>query len=293
MDHLWLLVALFYAFAHATVSVLDRKILLNPKIDPLALSAIRFIVNIIIAFTLLLAFLTPTLGEINAVICLLSTFYFLAGITYFYALKTGDVSKLVPYRDAIVTILSFSLAFILLGESITTTNILGVIAIAAGGYIVWTDGRIIIPKKSTGILLIGISAVFVSFYGITAKVSVLDVHPLMLSFFMYLLVAAYFIATNMIFNRKNLKDTGKAILSGRKIQLLIIMASAFAVVGSISLFFALSLENATKVLPVTGTLPLFAAILGQRLLKENHGIERITGAAVIGACDSFNTMIFF
>ncbi|MCK4551011.1 MAG: DMT family transporter [Candidatus Aenigmarchaeota archaeon] len=281
MEYLWLALALFYAFAHAAVSVIDKKILSHKNIDPLALSAIRFAVNVIISFSILIVFLRPSLSEINAVVALLSTFYFLAGLAYFYALKTDDVSKLVPYRDAIVTILSFSLAFLLLGESITTINILGVIAIATGGYIVWTDGKITIPKKSTGILLIGISAVFLSFYGITAKVSVLDVHPLMLSFFMYLLVASYFTATNLVFNRKNLKDTGKTILSERKTRILIIMASAFAVVGSISLFFALSLENATKVLPIAGTLPLFAAIMGKRLLNEKHGKERIAGTLLI------------
>ncbi len=281
MEYLWLILALFYAFAHASVSVIDKKILTHKNIDPLALSAIRFTVNMAVAFAFLAAIIKTEITSINSTILLLSTFYFLAGLAYFYAIKTDDVSKLIPYRDAIVTILSFSLAFLVLGEKVTAANILGVIAIATGGYIVWTDGKIIIPKKTKGIMLIGASAVFLSFYGIAAKLSIVEISPYVLSFLMYTLVAGYFLTTNLIVNRKNLKETGTIIASNRKLTALVLLVSTIAVTGVIALFTALSLENATKVLPVAGTLPLFAAIMGKRLLNEKHGKERIAGTLLI------------
>ncbi|NOR85203.1 EamA family transporter [archaeon] len=281
MQYLWLALALFYAIMHATVSVIDKKIISTKNIDPLALSAIRFGVNSITSAIILLLFITPTYNGLNTNILLLSTFYFLAAITYFYAIKIEDVSKIIPYRDAIVTKLSFILAIIILKETTTLTNIFGILAIVFGGYIVWTDGKIIKPKFTKGLVLIGISAVCLALYGIIAKISLITISPYLLSFFMYTLITAYMITTNLIFNKKKLNETRKIITTNKKLILLILLASITAVTGVTALFFALSIENASKVLPIAGTLPLFAAIMGKKFLNESHGKERIIGAAII------------
>ena len=281
MQYLWLALALFYAIMHATVSVIDKKIVSTKNIDPLALSAIRFGVNSITSAIILILFITPSINGLNTNILLLSTFYFIAAITYFYAIKIEDISKIIPYRDAIVTKLSFILAIIILKETITITNIFGVLAIAIGGYIVWTDGKIIKPKFTKGLVLIGISAVCLAIYGIIAKISLITISPYLLSFFMYTLITAYMITTNIIFNKKKLNETRKIITTNKKLILLILLASLTAVTGVTALFFALSIENASKVLPIAGTLPLFAAIMGKKFLNESHGKERIIGAAII------------
>ena len=281
MEYLWVLLALIYSIMHSLMSVIDKKILENKKIDTLALSAIRVSINVIIAFIILNSFLTLNFDGINTTVFILSTFYFLLSITYFYAIKSGDISKLIPYRDAIVTILSFILAITLLKETVTTTDILGVIAIALGGYIVLTDGKLAIPKISKGITLIGASAIFLSLYKVTSKISVLQIEPLNLTFFMYLFVAIYFITANILFNRKNLKKTAIIITKDKKYSILIVFASTIAVLGILSLFWALAIEKATKVLPITGTLPLFAVIMGKKLLNEKHGKERIIGTILI------------
>ena len=281
MEYLWVALALFYAIMHAAVSVIDKKILHHKNIDPLALSAIRFGVNSILSAIILLLFITPTFNGLNTNILLLSTFYFLAAITYFYAINIEDVSKLIPYRDAIVTKLSFILAIIILKETITITNIFGVLAIVLGGYIVWTDGKIIKPKFTKGLVLIGISAICLSSYGITAKILTTNINPYILSFYLYTLVAMYFIITNLIFNKKKLKETRIIITTSKKLTLLLLLVSIIAITGVIALFFALSLENASKVLPIAGTLPLFATIMGKKFLNETHGKERIIGAAII------------
>ncbi|MCK4967629.1 MAG: EamA family transporter, partial [Candidatus Aenigmarchaeota archaeon] len=181
----------------------------------------------------------------------------------------------------IVTTLSFLLAIIILKETITTTNIFGVIAIVIGGYIVWTDGKIIKPKLSKGLILIGISAVCLAIYGIIAKISLITISPYLLSFFMYALITIYMITTNLILNKKKLNETRKIITTDKKIIFLVVLASLTAVTGVTMLFFALSIETASKVLPVAGTLPLFAAIMGKKFLNEKHGKERIIGAAII------------
>lgn len=277
----WLLFALTYAFLHALVAVIDRYVLKNHEIDPISFSTIRYAINAVIAYVLI-AFLIGGIGaRITFGVIAISVLYFFAGITYFYALKCGDVSKLIPYRDAIVVLVSFFLAIALLSEAFVALDFLGVLVIVLGGYIVWTDGKIIVPKKSPGLALIAASAVFLALNGVAAKSAVRDISPLALSFFMYALVALYFALISFAFRRKEMYATINILRSEKKIIFSIFGASFSATLGVVLLFYALSMQNAAKVLPVSGTLPLFAALIGWLALKEKHGLARVFGAILL------------
>ncbi len=277
----WLIFALTYAFLHALVAVIDRYVLKNYKIDPISFSTVRYVINAVIAYVLI-AFLIGGIGaKITSGVIAISVIYFFAGITYFYALKFGDVSKLIPYRDAIVVLLSFFLAVVLLSEKFVALDFTGVLIIVIGGYIVWTDGKIIVPKNSPGLVLIASSAIFLALNGIVVKSEVRDISPLALSFFMYALVALYFVLISFIFRRKEMYETINLLRAERKIILPIFGASFAATLGVVLQFYALSMQNAAKVLPVSGTLPLFAALIGWLALKEKHGLARVIGAALL------------
>lgn len=277
----WLLFALTYAFLHALVAVFDKHVLKNYKIDITSFSTIRYGINAVIAYVLI-AFLIGGIGaKITSGVIAISVIYFFAGITYFYALKFGDVSKLIPYRDAIVVLLSFFLAVVLLSEKFVALDFTGVLVIVLGGYIVWTDGKIIIPKKSPGLVLIAASAVFLALNGVVVKSAVRDISPLALSFFMYALVALYFVLISFAFRRKEMSETINLLCAEKKIILPIFGASLAATFGVVFQFYALSMQNAAKVLPVSGTLPLFAALIGWLALKEKHGVARVIGAILL------------
>lgn len=277
----WLIFALSYAFLHALVAVFDRQILKSAKVDALALSAIRFSVNAVVAFAFVIALAIPLESGINYPAIALSLFYFLAAITYFYALKAGEVSKLIPYRDAIVVLLSFFLAVVLLSEKFIARDFLGVIVIVFGGYIVWTDGKIVVPEKSPGLFLIAASAVFLALIGIVAKLGVGTIHPLALLLYMYFLDAIYVVLFSLATKREQLLETIDAVRSEKKLAGLILAASIAAPLGVALQFYALSMQNAAKVLPISGTLPLFAALIGWLALKEKHGKARVFGAMLV------------
>ncbi|MBU4245602.1 MAG: EamA family transporter, partial [Nanoarchaeota archaeon] len=183
--------------------------------------------------------------------------------------------------DAISVSLSFFFAVILLSEKFLAIDFLGVVVIVLGGYIVWTDGKIIVPKKSAGMVLIAISAVFLALIGIVAKLGVGSMHPLMLSLYMYVFVAIYFVLFSFATKRKQLIETINAIRSEKKLVRLIFAASIAAPIGVAFQFYALSMQNAAKVLPISGTLPLFAALIGWLALKEKHGVARVIGAILL------------
>ena len=277
----WLIFALTYAFLHALCAVFDKHVLKNHKIDPISLSTIRYAIDAVVAY-LLIAGLAGGIGaKITSGVIAISVIYFFAGITYFYALKFGDVSKLIPYRDAIVVLLSFFLAVVLLSENFIALDFIGVLIIVLGGYIVWTDGKIIVPKKSPGLALIAASAVFLALNGVMVKSAVRDISPLALSFLMYVLVTIYFVLISLIFRRKEMYETINVLRAEKKIILPVVGASLAAAFGIVFQFYALSMQNAAKVLPISGTLPLFAALIGWLALKEKHGVARVIGAVLL------------
>ncbi|VVB61312.1 EamA-like transporter family protein [uncultured archaeon] len=278
---LWLILALSYAFLHALVAVFDKQILKNAKVDALALSAIRFSINAVVAFIFVLALAVPFASGISYPALALSVLYFLAAVTYFYALKAGEVSKLIPYRDAIVVLLSFFLAVVLLSEKFVPRDFLGVVVIILGGYIVWADGKIIVPKKSAGIVLIAISAVLLALIGIVAKLGVGTMNPLVLSLYMYFLDSIYVIIFSFATKRRQLVQTINTVRKEKKLIGLVLAASIAAPLGVAFQFYSLSMQNAAKVLPVSGTLPLFAALIGWLVLKEKHGMARVIGAVLL------------
>jgi len=138
--------ALGFALFHAIAPILDKQVLKNNEIDVMVFSTIRYGINAMISFIFVLLATREVAYQINFQIITLSVFYFFAGITYFYAIKVGDVSKLIPYSQSINTLLSFFLAVVVLNEAFIMSDFAGAALIAIGGYIVWTDGKIVIPK---------------------------------------------------------------------------------------------------------------------------------------------------
>jgi len=119
MIKLWFLLAILAAFGHAIVSALDKILMKNKKLKPLSLSTFRLGTNAIILLIIsvsLFNFKIPTETSFWIYILSISLVYTGAAVFYFPALKYGDVSKLIPYREMIAILLSFILAVFLLSE---------------------------------------------------------------------------------------------------------------------------------------------------------------------------------
>jgi len=160
-------------------------------------------------------------------------------------------------------------------------DILGVILIIIGGYVILTDGKIIIPKKSKGILFMGIDAILLAIYGIIAKSATFTIEPIWITLFMYIFVSLFLALINFGVNFSDQVKTFKNLLVNKKLLLVSFGASLSASLGTLSLITALSIGNATKVLPVSRILPLFIVLIGWFGLKEKHGIPRLIGAICI------------
>ncbi len=282
MAELWILFAIGFAFLHAIVTILDKILLKNKLIEPMSISTFRLGTNALFALIivlLLFGFTVPS-SDILGNMILLSDIWAGAVLFYFIPLKLGDVSQLIPFREIMTTFLSFVLAIILLSEVVTVLDLLGTLAIIAGGYILLTDGKIIVPKISKALIFIAIDGLLLAVFGVFAKPISLTLHPVLINFYMYGFVFLFLLVVNAGANYKNQIKTFRAVLNDKKALALSLGASLSATVGTLSLFYGLTLGQAAEVLPVTRILPVFAVLIGWIALKEKSGMTRLIGALV-------------
>lgn len=102
-------------------------------------TAIRTVVVLIVAWGIVFA--TGKQSELGSITNRGWLFLILSGLAtglswlcYFYALKIGEASKVIPI-DKFSVVISMILAFILLGEKVTMTKVLGGLLIAAGTFV--------------------------------------------------------------------------------------------------------------------------------------------------------------
>ncbi|MFH1105940.1 MAG: EamA family transporter [Candidatus Aenigmatarchaeota archaeon] len=277
----WFALAILFAISHSFVSLID-KILLRKKIDPVGLSSFRILTNAAIMLIVFALFFRQPLS-LNWTVIIISVLFSISALCYFSALKIEDVSKVIPFGESIAILLSFFIPLTLFHEAISAYDYLGVFAIAIGGYIILTDGKISFPRMTRGLALIAINAVTISLVGVIGKIAVATIHPIQLTFLMYAFVSLWLVIVNLVWNRKKQFETIRFLLDNPKSLFLSVSSSILATIGYLGVFFALLVGNASEVLPLSRTLPLFVALLGWILLKERHGIQRVLGALVMVA----------
>lgn len=286
---LWLILALFYALFHSLVPLFDKYVLRNKGIDPLTFSMFRFFANSTIAIVLSFTFFTVSIPyEFNFwfYILAIASLYATSATSYFFAIKHEEVSKMIPLGQSITTLLVFLFPLIILMESTTLFDVLGTIGILIGSYIILTSGKApkifnLKMKISKGLALTIIWAVTLALFGVISKPATTFISPAVLNMFLYSLVAIYFFLLNFLINRVNMKKTIKAIVSKRKTLLSTVASSLFATVGTLLLLVALSIGNASEILPVSRGTPLFVVLFGGLFLKEKNWKIRLVGACLI------------
>ena len=134
VKNMWLFAAVMSAVFAAATSVL-AKIGLD-GIDSNLATAIRTVVVLLMAWGMV--FITHSSGGISSITPKGWIFLILSGLAtgaswlcYFYAIKNGDVSKVVPI-DKCSLVLTIILAVVFLGESLTWKTVAGSLLLLAG-----------------------------------------------------------------------------------------------------------------------------------------------------------------
>ena len=142
---MWLIFAILSAVFAAATAIL-AKIGLE-EVDSSLATAIRTVVVVVMAW--IVVFVSDGIGHppesLSAMLSGISPrswlFLILSGIAtgaswlcYFYAIKTGDVSKVVPI-DKCSLVLTIVFAVIFLGESLTWKTVVGCVLLLAGSLV--------------------------------------------------------------------------------------------------------------------------------------------------------------
>ena len=142
MKRMWLIFAILSAVFAAATSILAKVGI--EGVDSNLATAIRTVVVVILAWVVV--FMTQRIGHpgqnLGVTISSISTkswiFLILSGLAtgaswlcYFYALKTGDASKVVPV-DKLSVVITLVLAYLFLHESFTVKSVAGAALITAG-----------------------------------------------------------------------------------------------------------------------------------------------------------------
>lgn len=134
---MWLLFAILSAVFAAATAIL-AKIGID-GVDSNLATAIRTIVVLALAWGMV--FLTNSAGGISSISTRSWIFLILSALAtgaswlcYFYAIKTGDVSKVVPI-DKCSLVLTIIFAVIFLGEALTWKTVVGSILLLAGALV--------------------------------------------------------------------------------------------------------------------------------------------------------------
>ncbi|MCQ2146424.1 MAG: EamA family transporter [Bacteroidales bacterium] len=134
---MWLLFAVLSAVFAAATSILAKVGI--EGVDSNLATAIRTIVVLVMAW--LVVFLTNKTGGISSITPKSWLFLILSGLAtgaswlcYFYAIKIGEVTKVVPI-DKCSLVLTIIFAVIFLGESLTLKTIIGSVLLLAGALV--------------------------------------------------------------------------------------------------------------------------------------------------------------
>ncbi|WP_122638832.1 EamA family transporter [Romboutsia sp. Marseille-P6047] len=178
---MWLIFA-FGSALFAGVTAILAKIGIKNTDSNLA-TAIRTI--IILIFSWLMVFVVGSFDTIPNISYKTLLFLIFSGLAtggswlcYFKALQLGNVNKVTPI-DKSSTVLTMILAFIILGESLSFTKIIGMICIAIGTYMMITKKEIDIDdntKTNNKWMFYAIlSAVFASLTSILGKIGIIGI----------------------------------------------------------------------------------------------------------------------
>ena len=178
---MWVLFAFGSALFAGITSILAKSGIRN--VDSNVATAIRTIV--VLVFAWLMVFVTGAAEGLSSVDGHSMLFLVLSGLAtgaswlcYFRALQIGDINKVVPI-DKSSTILTMLLAFLLLGEPVTTVMIICIIIIGAGTYLMVGKKRQEggeVPADNRYLLFAALSAVFASLTAILGKIGISGVN---------------------------------------------------------------------------------------------------------------------
>jgi len=282
---LWLLYACGAAVFAALTSILAKIGIKNT--DSHLATAIRTIVVLIFAWVMV--FIVDAQDGIRYIQGRTWVFLILSGLatgaswlSYFRALKLGDVNKVVPI-DKSSTILTMILAFIFLREPVGLLTGVGMVLMAIGTWLMLDlkknkegnpNGE---KKKSMGWLLYAVlAAVFASLVAILGRIGVADIDATLWTAIRTMVVVP--LSWSMVFMTGSHKDV-KSV--DKKSWVFLILSGIATGVSWLFFYNALQIGNASHVVPIDKLSIVLIMVFARLFLKERFSLKSVIGLVLL------------
>lgn len=271
---LWLLLGGLAYLSYSLCNSVD-KYLMNLSYDKIKTFTFRNFFNALILIVIgLLFFKLSFTWNLFFWSLLLGFIFACAGSIFYYCLKKKDAQVYVPYTQSAELLLIFVAAVIFLGEVVSTFNIGGIALILSGIYIILLKKGAKFPKIDYILFFMLIAAGLVAVYSLLVKILVSEVSPISLAIMVYFSAFLFTFVFQLLFRRK--------VLFGSNMKLYKVAVSSFlGAMGTLLLFTALTMGNASKVYPLAGLQSVFVFFIALIFLKERFYWYKLAGTVLV------------
>ncbi len=269
----WLIMGALGYLAYAISSSIDKHFM-NKRYDPISTNTFKmFFDGFILLIIGMLFFKLNFSRELFLWSLPLGGLYAATGILYFKSLNLKEVHVVIPYTQSSKILLVFISSVILFNEAVSTFNWIGLALILFGIYEVLTEDGFRIPRLEKGVFIMSLNIIVGTIYSLLTKKLLFDVKPIDLSIMMY------FSTTIILGCYTAVSRKQKRLFSIKSSN--IVVAAFFAAIGTLLVYYALSVGYASKVYSIIGLQSAFVYIIAISLLKEKFYWHKMIGVILI------------
>ena len=280
----WFFIALISSFFSAFAAIAQKKVLFNRS--PLEFSFLLAIVNLVFSLPFFFAVDYTTINSSNMSILfaksLIGVAAFLCVMTALKNLQISNALPLLALTPGFVAIF----AFFLLGESLKATEIIGLLSLITGTYILESKnlGEILFPLRVffrskyhryvlAALLLFTASSIMDKMLLVKMNLS-----PISLTAFQHLFFAFIFTAVYISFK----KNREKILPNFKKKDILWIVLISLLTIGyRYTQVVSIGLASVALTLAVKRTSVLWATIIGGKIFKDSNLLKKIIAVSFI------------
>ena len=280
----WFFIALISSFFSAFAAIAQKKVLFNRS--PLEFSFLLAIVNLVFSLPFFFAVDYTTINSSNLSILFVKS---LIGVAAFLcvmtALKNLQISNALPLLALTPGFVAI-FAFFLFGESLKATEIIGLLSLITGTYILESKnlGEILFPLRVffrskyhryvlAALLLFTASSIMDKMLLVKMNLS-----PISLTAFQHLFFAFIFAAVYISFK----KNREKILPNFKKKDILWIVLISLLTIGyRYTQVVSISLASVALTLAVKRTSVLWATIIGGKIFKDSNLLKKIIAVSFI------------
>ncbi|MCX8147127.1 MAG: EamA family transporter [Candidatus Woesearchaeota archaeon] len=214
---------------------------------------------------------------IKSVLLLLATYFFIR------LLRHNEISEIEPLWN-LSPVFLLLLSYFMLNEAPSFINVVGVILIVGGAYVIETDHKItnifkpISLLKSKKIIYILFFLIFISLCSVIDKIVLIQIDP-----YSFLFIQSMFMFVNCIIVQFTIYEGIKDIKTALKRDFFYIMlAVVLFIISDVFYFIAVSIPTAmvSLIIPIKRTSTIISTVLGGKIFHEK-GLKIKISACII------------